>query len=175
MKRAATAIVCVGAVALAGCGGSGGKRKATRPSTAATPRAKSASPARRQYLLFGLNELGWIDGNCADAHRFQITLTVPANYATDEVRFSVAGQLARKAWVDPGRSLTWSVRATETGTRSQPIVGTPPIEVRIVQPTEPHILTATVRMRVLQWGAYPGECLVRPGSVQQSADLNIGP
>ena len=175
MKRAATAIVCVGAVALAGCGGSSGKRKATRPSTAATPLAKSASPARRQYLLFGLNELGWIDGNCADAHRFLITLTVPANYPTDEVRFSVAGQRTRRVGVDPGRSVTWRVPTTTTITRADRIVATRPIEVRIVQPTEPHILTATVRMRVLQWGAYPGECLVRPGSVRQSADLNIGP
>ena len=133
MRRAAAAI-CIAAAMLAGCGDSGGKRTTAQRTTT---RPQSKAPARtgargRQYLLFGLNRLGWIDGNCADAHRFLITLTVPANSATDEVRFSVAGQRARKGWVDPGRSVTWSVPAAAAGTRSQPIVGTPPIEVRIV-------------------------------------------
>jgi len=176
VKLWATAIVCIAAVALAGCGGSGGKRKATRSSQPATTRPHATpprhpTPPEKQYLLVGLNRLGWIDGNCAGMRRFSVTLTVPATSATDEVRFSVAGQPDRAQWLDPGKSRTWEVPTEKTPTT----VRSRPIRIKLVEPSEPQTLRALVRMRIEQGGGDPAECIVNPGITQQRSISHVAP
>ena len=160
MKLLAAAIVCIAALVLAGCGGSGRKQP-----------IRAASAPRVQDLLLGLNRLGWVDGNCTRARRFSVTVSVPMSYATDEVTFAVAGEPNRTASIDPGKSRTWEV-PTETvrGT-----VRSRPITVKLVQATEPQTLTATVRMLIERGGGSPGECLVNPATMQQRSVSHTGP
>jgi hypothetical protein len=153
-------LVPVGLVAAAvGAGCDDGNRH-----TRAAPHAKAGAPtpagagtprSLRKDSDFNLPRLGTFTVRCPIGGPYSIRFDVDPEHATEHLAVFVAGRRVRSVWRDPGEGLQVTVPVRTRVTASDRVTETPLVLWRIVQSTEPHTLSAIVRLKLVDAGDSP--------------------
>lgn len=166
MTLRCAATIAALASAVAGCGGT---TRTVSVTTTAPPVTSTATATLSTDEVLAVPAVGRFDARCPPAaHEWTLRFIAPADGATDAITSTVRHRRPRRTAVNPGGVATFhlvpgSVPTSEPADRishhhATTIATTPPLDIHIVQATEPQSVRVDVHLALTTLGGDSGRC-----------------